>query len=58
MRFPLRKFLKIAGISLQRESDRVLHESRAEGTQLKRRMMRTAGTAPATHVAEYTNDTC
>ena len=51
------KFLKIAGISLQGESGRLLHEGKAEAAT-ERRMMLTAETAPATHVAENTNDTC
>lgn len=52
----LRKFLKVVGITSQREIERVVREGKVEGTQLKLRMTLTAENAPLNHVVEETID--
>ena len=52
----LRKFLKIVGITSQREIERVVHEGKVEGAELKLRMTLTAENAPLDHVVEETID--
>jgi metal-sulfur cluster biosynthetic enzyme len=48
----LRKFLKVVGITSQREIERVV----VEGTELKLRMTLTAENAPLNHIVEETID--
>jgi len=52
----LRKFLKIVGITSQREFERVVREGKVEGAELKLRMTLTAENAPLDHVVEETID--
>jgi hypothetical protein len=52
----LRKFLKVVGITSQREIERVVREGKVEGTELKLRMTLTAENAPLNHVVEETID--
>lgn len=54
----LRKFLKVVGITSQREIERVVREGKVEGTELKLRMTLTAENAPLNHVVEETIDLC
>jgi metal-sulfur cluster biosynthetic enzyme len=51
----LRKFLKVVGITSQREIERVVREGKVEGT-VKLRMTLTAENAPLNHVVEETID--
>jgi len=51
----LRKFLKVVGITSQREIERV-REGKVEGTELKLRMTLTAENAPLNHIVEETID--
>jgi hypothetical protein len=50
----IRKFLKVVGITSQREIERVVREGKVEGKQLKLRMTLTADNAPLKHVIEET----
>jgi hypothetical protein len=50
----LRKFLKVVGITSQREIERVVREGKVDGTELKLRMTLTAENAPLNHVVEET----
>ncbi|MGQ0446094.1 MAG: DUF6494 family protein [Beijerinckiaceae bacterium] len=52
----LRKFLKSAGITSQREIERVVREGKVAGTKLKLRMTLTAENAPLNHIVEETID--
>jgi len=52
----IRKFLKIVGITSQREIERVVREGKVEGKELKLRMTLTAENAPLNHVVEETID--
>ena len=52
----LRKFLKVVGITSQREIERVVREGKVEGTDLKLRMTLTAENAPLDHIVEETID--
>jgi hypothetical protein len=53
----LRKFLKVVGITSQREIERVVREGKVEGMELKLRMTLTAeNNAPLNHVVEETID--
>jgi Family of unknown function (DUF6494) len=52
----LRKFLKVVGITSQREIERVVREDKVEGTELKLRMTLTAENAPLNHIVEETVD--
>jgi 16S rRNA U516 pseudouridylate synthase RsuA-like enzyme len=52
----IRKFLKVVGITSQREIERVVREGKVEGNQLKLRMTLTAENAPLHHVVEETID--
>ena len=52
----LRKFLKVVGITSQREIERVVREGKVDGTELKLRMTLTAENAPLNHVVEETID--
>ena len=50
----VRKFLKVVGITSQREIERVVREGKIEGTKLKLRMTLTAENTPLNHVVEET----
>ena len=50
----IRKFLKVVGITSQREIERVVREGKVEGKQLKLRMTLTADNAPLNHIVEET----
>jgi 16S rRNA U516 pseudouridylate synthase RsuA-like enzyme len=52
----LRKFLKVVGVTSQREIERVVREGKVEGTQLKLRMTLTAENTRLNHVVEETID--
>jgi len=52
----LRKFLKVVGITSQREIERIVREGKIEGTKLKLRMTLTAENAPLNHIVEETVD--
>jgi Family of unknown function (DUF6494) len=52
----LRKFLKVVGITSQREIERVVRDGKVEGTKLKLRMTLTAENVPLNHVVEETID--
>ena len=52
----LRKFLKVVGITSQREIERVVREGKVEGAELKLRMTLTAENAPLNHIVEETID--
>jgi Family of unknown function (DUF6494) len=52
----LRKFLKVVGITSQREIERVVREGKVEGTELKLQMTLTAENAPLNHIVEETID--
>ena len=52
----LRKFLKVVGITSQREIERVVREGNVAGAELKLRMTLTAENAPLNHVVEETID--
>ncbi|MGH6834187.1 MAG: DUF6494 family protein [Methylocella sp.] len=54
----LRKFLKMVGITSQREIERIVREGKVEGTKLKLRMTLTAENAPLNHIVEETIDLC
>jgi 16S rRNA U516 pseudouridylate synthase RsuA-like enzyme len=52
----VRKFLKVVGITSQREIERVVRDGKVEGNKLKLRMTLTAENAPLDHVVEETID--
>ena len=52
----LRKFLKVVGVTSQREIERVVREGKAEGAELKLRMTLAAENAPLNHIVEETFD--
>ena len=52
----LRKFLKVVGITSQREIERIVREGKIEGTKLELRMTLTAENTPLNHVVEETID--
>ncbi|QBR71022.1 hypothetical protein CU048_06710 [Beijerinckiaceae bacterium] len=52
----VRKFLKVVGITSQREIERVVRDGKVEGNKLKLRMTLTADNAPLNHVVEETID--
>jgi hypothetical protein len=52
----LRKFLKVVGVTSQREIERVVREGKVEGAKLKLRMTLTAENAPLNHIVEETID--
>jgi hypothetical protein len=54
----VRRFLKVVGVSSQREIERVVREGKIEGTTLKLRMTLTADGTPLNHVVEETIDLC
>ncbi len=50
----VRKFLKEVGVTSQREIERVVRESKVDGSELKLRMRLTAENAPLDHIVETT----
>jgi hypothetical protein len=52
----VRQFLKMVGITSQREIERIVREGKIEGTKLKLRMTLTAENTPLNHVVEETID--
>ena len=52
----VRKFLKVVGITSQREIERVVREGKVEGSELRLRMKLTSENAPLDHVVEETID--
>ena len=50
----VRRFLKVVGVSSQREIERIVREGNFEGTKLKLRMTLTAENTPLDHVVEET----
>ena len=50
----VRGFLKVVGVTSQREIERVVREGKVEGNTLKLRMTLTADNAPLHHVVEET----
>ena len=54
----VRRFLKVVGVTLQREIVRIVREGKVEGTKLKLRMTLTAENTPLNHVIEETIDLC
>ena len=52
----LRKFLKVVGITSQREIERVVREGKVQGGKLKLRVTLTAENAPLNHVVEEVID--
>jgi len=50
----IRQFLKVVGITAQREIERIVREGKFEGTKLKLRMTLTAENTPLNHVVEKT----
>jgi hypothetical protein len=51
-----RKFLKVVGVTSQREIERVVRDGKVEGMELKLRMTLTAENAPLNHIDEETID--
>lgn len=52
----VRKFLKVAGITSQREIERVVREGKVEGQKLKLKITLSAENAPLNHIVEETID--
>lgn len=52
----LRKFLKVVGVTSQREIEKIVRDGKVEGKELKLRMVLTAENAPLDHVVEETID--
>jgi Family of unknown function (DUF6494) len=52
----VRKFLKVVGVTAQREIGRVVREGKIEGTKLKLRMTLTVENTPLNNVVEETID--
>jgi len=50
----VRQFLKVVGVTSQREIERVIREHKVEGDELKLKMTLTAENAPLAHVVEET----
>jgi metal-sulfur cluster biosynthetic enzyme len=50
----VRQFLKVVGVTSQREIERVVREHKVEGGELKLKMTLTAENAPLAHVVEET----
>lgn len=48
----IRKFLKVVGVTSQREIERVVREHKVKGDRLKLRMTLTAEGTPLKHVVE------
>jgi hypothetical protein len=49
-------FLKVVGVTSQREIERIVREGKIEGTKLKLRMTLTAENTPLIHAVEETID--
>ena len=52
----VRRFLKVVGVTSQREIERIVREGKFEGSKLKLRMTLTAENTPLNHVIEETID--
>jgi Family of unknown function (DUF6494) len=52
----VRRFLKVVGVTSQREIERIVRERKFEGTKLKLRITLTAENTPLNHVIEETID--
>lgn len=52
----VRKFLKVVGVTSQREIERIVRDRKVDGTKLKLRMTLTAENAPLNHIVEETID--
>ena len=52
----VRRFLKVVGVTSQREIERIVREGKFEGSELKLRMTLTAENTPLNHVIEETID--
>ncbi|SFK23644.1 DUF6494 family protein [Methylocapsa palsarum] len=52
----VRKFLKVVGVTSQREIERIVREGKLESNELKLRMTLTAENTPLHHVVEETID--
>lgn len=52
----VRRFLKVVGVTSQREIERIVRERKFEGSKLKLRMTLTAENTPLNHVIEETID--
>lgn len=52
----VRQFLKVVGVTSQREIERVVRDHKVEGERLKLKMTLTAENAPLSHVVEETID--
>jgi Family of unknown function (DUF6494) len=52
----VRRFLKVVGVSSQREIERIVREGKIEDATLKLRMTLTAEGTPLNHVVEETID--
>ncbi len=50
----VRQFLKVVGVTSQREIERVVREHKVDGDELKLTMTLTAENAPLRHVVEET----
>jgi Family of unknown function (DUF6494) len=51
-----RRFLKVVGVTSQREIERIVRERKFEGTKLKLRVTLTAENTPLNHIIEETID--
>jgi Family of unknown function (DUF6494) len=52
----VRRFLKVVGVTSQREIERIVRERKFDGTKLKLRITLTAENTPLNHVIEETID--
>lgn len=52
----VRKFLKVVGVTSQREIEKIVRDGKVEGKVLKVRMTLSAENAPLDHVVEETID--
>jgi Family of unknown function (DUF6494) len=52
----VRRFLKVVGVTSQREIERIVRERKFDGTKLKLRITPTAENTPLNHVIEETID--
>jgi Family of unknown function (DUF6494) len=52
----VRRFLKVVGVTSQREFERIVREGKIKGTKLKLRMTLTAENTPLNHIIEETID--
>jgi 16S rRNA U516 pseudouridylate synthase RsuA-like enzyme len=52
----VRKFLKVVGVTSQREIEKIVRDGKVEGKALKVKMTLSAENAPLSHVVEQTID--